>query len=832
MGDGNLDKSASKQPIAPDGSHSLLDELHVSTSFRQSASDFGSSMAAGTAGAVAFSLLANSGVWGKALSIPVSMVAGGLTKYGVKTGLQDAMLAQQDRTVSATDLIWGGFDGLAGVAAGAADRAISKPTLRWLGRQELGKTISADVAETVGQQMVKGSALHAIGYNAVRGVVGGAAGSAAWSLPHRSYEAYGELQSNPSHAGQDFVTHFALDTVIGAAAGGVIGGALTALHRTPEIIGRTAATVQGDSHLLQMNEHAMNDIHSNIDMLPQAMTKHNELAGIAEQQGIQTRFNIAGDQYSGHVNAAFTRGGDVENRAIVKMGADNLVPGNHEYDAAGGSIDVERYPAVMAPILKENPQVSLLNANLDVSAYPDYAASTKPYVVHEVMGPNGLEKVATVGLSTEEGAVGQIKYNDAAQTAVNTVRELNGQGIKNIMLLTHLGLEEDQKVARTLLDNDLVVAKITGGHSHDITATPLWVSNKNTLLDRLQFWKPEKAIPITQGGSGGQWFSENHIAFNADGSANRWRTTGRLHSLTGVAPDQSLQSYISSLTTDGLQGLKDTTYGASTVSEYSLNGMRRGENALGNLVADSNLYGMQKRLGPGGPQIALVQPGSIKSGLSGENISRRDLANLFINAGNLEDEQKDLALANMTGSQIKAALEYGAKEVPGVERPGLASRISNILSPKPEPVADLNGNFLQVSGLKFDLDYSKPPLARVSNLQVRTPDGEFSPLVDSQHYNVLTRNHALEKWHQDGLFGNTTLTEAREQLSAQPIAVSQVDMLGDFISGRQLNPAVDSNVEGRINDISPDYGSVVAPPSRSVSGFAFVSALPGNEQHK
>jgi hypothetical protein len=473
-----------------------------------------------------------------------------------------------------------------------------------------------------------------------------------------------------------------------------------------------------------------------------------------------------------------------------------------------------------------------LNANLDLSAYPEYATNTKPYVVHEVMGPNGPEKVATIGLITHEAAVGGIKYNDAVQTAIDTVEELNGKGIKNIMLLTHLGLAEDQKLAQTLLDNDLVVAKITGGHSHDVTATPLWVSNKNTLLDRLQFWKAEKAIPITQGGSSAQWLSANHIAFNADGSANRWHTTGRLYSLEGVKPNQSLKTYIAGLTTDGLQNLKDTTYGASTVSAYGLDGMRRGENALGNLVADSNLYGIQKQLGEHTPQIALVQPGSIKSGLSSSNVSRSDLANLFINAGNLEDEQKDLALASMTGSQIKSALEHGASLVPGVEQPTLLSRVGNILNPTSKPAPDLQGNFLQVSGLKFALDYSKSPLDRVSNLQFRTSSGDFLPLSDAEHYNVLTRNHALEVWQQHGVFGDMTLAQAREQISAKLIPVSQVDLLADFISGRQLDPAVDSAVEGRINDISPDYGKVAAPPSRAASGFAFVSALDGNQQNK
>ncbi|MFN8550589.1 MAG: hypothetical protein U0103_03795 [Candidatus Obscuribacterales bacterium] len=86
-----------------DSSQKWRDELG-SVHFRQAASEVVSSIAAGTSGAVAYGLLSASGPYGKALSIPVAMLAGGLTKYGTKGGLQEAFLDDKDHTLSSAQI--------------------------------------------------------------------------------------------------------------------------------------------------------------------------------------------------------------------------------------------------------------------------------------------------------------------------------------------------------------------------------------------------------------------------------------------------------------------------------------------------------------------------------------------------------------------------------------------------------------------------------------------------------------------------------------------------------------------------------------------------------
>jgi 2',3'-cyclic-nucleotide 2'-phosphodiesterase (5'-nucleotidase family) len=67
-------------------------------------------------------------------------------------------------------------------------------------------------------------------------------------------------------------------------------------------------------------------------------------------------------------------------------------------------------PAVMEPLLQKYPDVSLIASNLDVSAHPQYERILKPYVVREVETPWGNTKIGTIGVTTEEGAVGGLKY--------------------------------------------------------------------------------------------------------------------------------------------------------------------------------------------------------------------------------------------------------------------------------------------------------------------------------------------------------------------------------------------------------------------------------------
>jgi hypothetical protein len=79
----------------------------------------------------------------------------------------------------------------------------------------------------------------------------------------------------------------------------------------------------------------------------------------------------------------------------------------------------------------------------------------------------------------------------------------------------------------------------------------------------------------------------------------------------------------------------------------------------------------------------------------------------------------------------------------------------------------------------------------------------FTDIVDDKEYKVLARFHAMDKWHNNGVFGHVTQQEAYENLKYEPVTVSQVDLLADYIRGKELNPNKIGAVKGRIKDLTP-----------------------------
>lgn len=806
-----------------------------SVATKQTVADFAGSLTAGVSGVVAYSLVnaATRGAY-RAASIPLAMLAGSVSKYSVKTGAEHMLLEEKDRTASKADLAWGAVDGLAGVVGSAVDQRVSKKYLMDIGRKALGTNISNDTAVEAAKVIIKNSGLEAIKHNIVRGMAGGAAGTFVWSAPRRIYENAGEFAKDPGDALVSTASQMGQDVAFGTLFGGALTGAGTALFRGKQISQELGAFVKSDANVMRIDGRFVGDFHSNLDQLPYMKTALDGLNAKSAAKGTPTSFDITGDALSGHVNFAFTKGGKVEYETLIDMQAKKIILGNHEHDAPGGLFDVPRWGKMMRPILEKNPNVSVINSNLDVSAYPEYHGLTKPYVIEEVIAPWGKTKVATIGLTTDEGAVGMIRYNDVEQTAINAIRDLNAQGIKHIVLDTHIGLGQDVQLAKRLIAENLVVSRIQGGHSHSITPIPMWVGPEKSWLgrtiDQLR-GKPvggSHEIPIMHAGAGGRWIGNFQSAINENGTANRYFTRGNLVSLTnGVAPDETVAQSIRSAIPER-SALTQESYGATALGNYSARGLRIRETALGNLVSDAIRTGLKPTLGD--DLVVMTHSGGIRDQIvAGKELTRLDIANLVMNAGKKEGEIKELVNVRMTGDQIRQGLEYGVRDLHPPEKPSVASRFKQLFFPQVDEIPqDLSGNFVQVSGLKYSIDLSGQPWApgqtasRINNVKIQTADGSYVPIDMQRNYNVVTRLHPVHKWTKAGMFGaERTLDDVAQQLQMKPVEVSQVDLIANYIAGKNFAPQNFSNVEGRITNNTQTVRklpvkvgvSVVAQPS-------------------
>lgn len=87
----------------------------------------------------------------------------------------------------------------------------------------------------------------------------------------------------------------------------------------------------------------------------------------------------------------------------------------------------------------------------------------KPYIIKEY----GQNKAAYFGLTTNETGMNNIKgmqIYDPYETAKEIISQLKNAGINKIIAVTHLGIEQDKKLAEMFPDIDLIV----GGHTHTI----------------------------------------------------------------------------------------------------------------------------------------------------------------------------------------------------------------------------------------------------------------------------------------------------------------------------------------------------------------------------
>jgi 5'-nucleotidase len=162
----------------------------------------------------------------------------------------------------------------------------------------------------------------------------------------------------------------------------------------------------------------------------------------------------AGDVFQG--SPFFTRyqgGADLELLNMARL--DAMVPGNHEFDrgsqALAGFISGASFPVI--------------SSNIDFSRDPLLRGRTMPW---KIISFHGV-KVGLLGLTTEDSArisnpSKRVVFLDAMDSARHTVQRLRLMGVKVIIVLSHLGLQRDMELARSVDDIDLIV----GGHSHSL----------------------------------------------------------------------------------------------------------------------------------------------------------------------------------------------------------------------------------------------------------------------------------------------------------------------------------------------------------------------------
>lgn len=449
---------------------------------------------------------------------------------------------------------------------------------------------------------------------------------------------------------------------------------------------------------------------------------------------------------------------DIMNR----VGYDVVTLGNHEFDYGMNQL-FSLMERMEAPVVCAN----LRDLRSDDLVFP-------PYTIIRY----GDTDVAFVGLLTTETATSTspLTYRDEAgnliydfmkqEFYIQAQRQIDAaraDGADYVVLLSHLGdhFSGDHATSLSLIAATTGVDVVLDGHSHSV------------IPDTLVLDKGGKPVLLSSAGTKFQYIGLLEI-----------KTDGTLDTrlIRGDAADAEVGKYVEEIKQ------KASENGTRTVGENTLNLIatdaagnrlvRLQEMPIGNLCADAFSHILNT-------DIAMINGGGIRADLSVGEVTYNDLLSLFP-FGNT------VCTATLTGSQLADALEVSVRLLP-----------------------EENGSFMQVSGLRFEVDTTIPtPVVlgedglfthlpvdaprRVSHIYVRDSEsGEYHPLRSDSVYTLTGFDYQLKDLGSEGIFRYATLKD--DNLG------TDVDILANYIEqtlGGKIGQPYDAP-EGRIKIHTP-----------------------------
>lgn len=270
-------------------------------------------------------------------------------------------------------------------------------------------------------------------------------------------------------------------------------------------------------------------------------------------------YAIAGDMFRGSVIDSEYKG--VSTIGIMNLlGPDVATIGNHEVD----------YGLAHLLFLEKCANFPIINANFHIKS--NHKRMFQPFHIVNIDGM----KILFIGIITED-VLSQTKTDEligsfvdigeAAREVGNICNAYNAIDIDFTVLLTHIGFEEDKKLAE-MLDPEWGVDLIIGGHSHTFITEPANVNG----------------IYIAQAGTGTDQIGRFDIMVDTDKNAIdtfEWKSVpiDNKHCPT----DTDMENYI-----QHFKQQTDEKYGRiiTRLAKELTHPARNRETALGNLIAD------------------------------------------------------------------------------------------------------------------------------------------------------------------------------------------------------------------------------------------------------
>lgn len=403
----------------------------------------------------------------------------------------------------------------------------------------------------------------------------------------------------------------------------------------------------------------------------------------------------AGDAFLGTLFFAHHEG-QAEAQVQRAWGVQGFALGNHEFDLG---------PEVLARYIAAVP-FPVLSANLDATAEPALAGKIRPTIAfrREAM------RVVVVGLTTPDtpgvSSPGpNLRFTDPLEAANRAVWEARREGPATVVLLSHLGLDADRRLAAEVAGVDVIL----GGHSHTLVAPPVMVEG------------PDRRVLIAQAGAHGRFLGRLDLDLAADGRVAL--SSQVMRELTAeIMEDRSVAALVAQLAAP-LEAIRRRVV-ARLPAALGNAGCGTAPCEIGGLVAEAMRRAVDAEIG-------WQNGGGVRAGLPEGEVTLGDVLSA-LPFGNTT------ARMMLRGSALLAALENGLGRLPAPA-----------------------GRFPQLAGLRFTADATRPPGSRVVVAEVRGADGAWAPLDPARAYSVATNNFLRRGGDGYSVFAEAAL-EARD----------------------------------------------------------------------
>ncbi|KAH7069818.1 Metallo-dependent phosphatase-like protein [Paraphoma chrysanthemicola] len=442
----------------------------------------------------------------------------------------------------------------------------------------------------------------------------------------------------------------------------------------------------------------VNDVHAHLDQFSSSGTDctrpergcyggYSRIKTVIEDQRPNYNDSLwlnVGDEFQGTLFYSFY-GGEKIAETLNQMDFDAMTLGNHEFDGGedklGDFLQNLTFPIVCANLKSANQKV---------------ASKVKPYHIFEKYG------LALIGVTTEETPSianpddGTI-FSDVVEAVQNAIDEIKSTtNITRIAAITHIGYEEDQKLAEATSGLQLIM----GGHSHTLLGDmPNALGKYPTIVDN----KDGDEVFIVTAYRWGEYVGYIDVTYDPQGKILAYHGAP-IHITNTTEQDPELQAQIQKWR-GPFEAFAAEVLGTSQVV-LDQSGCQKGECLLGDFMSDAMLA--YRKNNSADVDFALINAGGVRATIDEGDITRGEVLTSFP-FGNA------IVQIGLTGKQIWEVLE------------GIVSGV-NVANNKPVT------SFFQVSqGIKVDYN---PKAANGSRLVEVKIGGE--PLQNSTTYQIVT----------------------------------------------------------------------------------------------